>query len=202
MTEHNRTMRHVPTALAFSAALAATTLGSPDAHGQTLSAVYNASHGTTMLRAENATDNTYGFIDLIGDGRFDTETVYGEFRANQPIGKGFKIGLDFSGGSGVQDRARAQAVYGAHGRWGWLETRLAHSITDDAGVRLGIAGGTSLHGVDLGMWSSVDLKGGPHVLGEIEASKRVYGNVSAVARLERYPWSGPALQFGGKVAFR
>lgn len=194
------------------AALAAIIAAAP-AQAQQVSAAYNSTHSTSVIRAEHATDNSYAFIDAIGNKQFDTEGIYGEARFNVPIrnlGPGtLKAGIDLNGGSNFNDRAALQAVYSTEGKWGFVEARLAKSVTDDSPVRVGYAAATSLKGtgvstpllnrLGISTWGSIDLHAeGAQFLGELEVSYDLGKGFQALVREEHYPWSGYATQLGLK----
>ena len=174
----------------------------PAAAQITASSAYNTTHNTSLVRFERAANNSYAFLDLQGDKRFDLQSHYGEARFNVPIEAGFKLGVDFNFGSHFDDRAAAQLVYSRGIPNGFLETRVAKPVTNDSPVRIGYASATGIRKLGLSTWGSIDLhRSGAQFLGELEMNYDLGKDIRALVRREHYPWSGYATQIGLKTKF-
>jgi hypothetical protein len=160
----------------------------------------------TMLRFQRKKGNTYGFFDIFGDKCFNLQSFYGEFRARKSLGKGFSLGAEYNGGTGIKDKIRLHGSYTR--KFGPLLTDVKFSPVETSledGMELGVYtsaefGPWSLSGwVDFGM--DYDF-GNFRYKGEAEASRKFADNAYVIGRIEKYPWQeGPVYSIGLKANF-
>ena len=171
---------------------------------QSLTATHNLNNQSQVLRFQRGDENTYGFLDLYGKNAY-FETTYGEFRARKNLGKGFGVGLEYNGGSGVKDLIRPHVSYTTEIGPLFLDVKFSPlESTLEQGQQLGLYGSTKLpYGFGVESWVDFDYKDGKITpLGEIEASKELSKDLDLVARAEKYPWQESAqYSLGAKLKF-
>ncbi len=155
---------------------------------------------TSTVKLQRGTENSYGFLNLYGDDKFNLESMYGEVRVRKPLGKGFSLGAEYNGGTGVKDIVRPHIAYTNKFGPVFVDTKFSPVETSRSkGSQLGLYASTSLKKLGLEGWVDLDYsdkKVTPS--GEMEASYKIGKDLSLVLRGEKYPWQ-KSPQFSGGV---
>ncbi|MBC8500959.1 MAG: hypothetical protein H8D38_04305 [DPANN group archaeon] len=197
-----KTIQKIGTIVATLVTLVVSSVNAQD--WQTLTGVYNVNHDATALRFQRGTDNTYGFLDLFGNKHGDLETMYGEFRVKKNLGKGFSMGLEYNGGTGLDDLIRPQVGYSGNLGHVFIDAKFSPTeSTRSQGQQLGVYASTNIAGIGIEGWADFDyIDGKVTPMGEIEASKEVSDGLSAVVRAEKFPWQeSTSYSIGVKINF-
>lgn len=171
---------------------------------QNLTFTHNLSEQRQVLRLQRGDKNSYGFLDLFGKG-VDFESIYGEFRLRKNLGKGFDVGLEYNGGTGVRDLVRPHIAFTKEVGPMFFDIKFSPlESTLKQGQQLGLYCSVKLPlGLGLESWHDFDYKDKKIThMGEVELSKNISKKLSAVGRAEKYPWQ-KNIQYsvGGKLVF-
>ncbi len=170
---------------------------------QNISGTYNIHNRNPTIRFQKGSNNSYGFLDLYGGKNFNFEDFYSEARARKGIGNGFSVGIEYNGGSNMDDLIRPHLAYSNSIGKTSLDVRYSPiESTGQNGQQLGVYASRNFGKFGLEGWADFDYKDRKVTpMGELEASLKLY-NISAVVRGEKYPWQkSPKLSLGIKTDF-
>lgn len=192
----NKTIRNFVMALALS-----TIPSLASAQWQNATATYKTDE-TSNVKLQRGTKNTYGFVNLCGDKNLDLESMYGEARTRHPIGKGFALGIEYNGGTGLKDIIRPHLSYSKKFGPVFVDAKFSPIETSRVkGSQLGVYVSTAYKKFGLEGWVDFDYTNGEIVpCGEVEGSFKAGKDLSLVVRAEKYPWqNSPEYSTGFKL---
>lgn len=155
---------------------------------ENLSITRNPNNNLETVTIQRGTNNTYGFLSLYHENSGDS--LYGEFRVKKKIGKGFNVGVEYNGGTGVDSLIRPQVGYSRSVGSVFLDVKFSPlESTGRNGQQLGLYASTKFRDIGMEGWLDIDfINGKTAKSGELEVSKKIGDNVHAIARMEHYHW--------------